>query len=202
MSVQMCLERKTRECRFVPLAVLGYCLTRSGLLQPLWSQLDLDLKTFEHTPTNKLQDVLVAILAGCRSLAQVNTRLRPETVLAAAWHRSQFSEQSNLSRTLDALQDTHIQQLRNGHLQLWRQHTQLRQHHWSEALMLDVDPTSLVTSKHAEGSHKGWVSGKKTRTVVMSCVSPWRAIMKAFYRSRMQGIGTVTNISSPPSSIC
>lgn len=202
MSVQISLERSTRECRFVPLAVLGYCLTRSGLLKPLWSPLDLDLKTFEHTPTEKLQDVLVAILAGCRSLAQVNTRLRPETVLARAWQRPQFAEQSNLSRTLDALQDTHIQQLRDGHLQLWRQHTQLRHHRWSHALMLDVDPTSLITSKRAEASQKGWVSGKKTHTVAMSCASPWRATMKAFCRSPMQGIGMGMSISSPRSNIC
>ncbi len=198
MSVQIGLAHLKTECHFVPLAVLGYCLTRSNMLQPLWAPLDLDLKTVAHPPTAKLQDVLVAILAGCRSLAQVNTRLRPETVLATAWQRPQFAEQSTLSRTLDALHDPHLQQLRRGHLQLWQQHTQLRQHDWTQRVILDVDPTSLVTSKHAEGGQKGWVSGKKTPTVAMSCVSPWPAIMKAFSRSLMPAIGTDMSISSPP----
>lgn len=202
MSVQISLCSTTRHCSFVPLAVVGYCLTRSGLLKPLWSELDFDLKTCEHSPTDKLQDVLVAILAGCRSLAQVNTRLRPETVLATAWRRPQFAEQSGLSRTLDALQDMHVQQLRAGHLKLWQQHTQVRHHRWNQPLILDVDPTSLITSKRAQGSRKGWVSGKKTSTAATSSVSHWQAITRAFCHWLMRAIVTVMNTSNQPSSIC
>jgi hypothetical protein len=161
MSVQICLEAASNRCSFVPLAVVGYCLTRGGILKPLWSTLHLDMKTYDHTATEKLQDILVAIMVGCRSLAQVNTRLRPERVLAAAWQRPVFAEQSNLSRTLDALQDGHIAQLHAGSLLLLQQHSQLRNHDWSKYVVLDVDPTSLITSKHAEGSRKGWVSERK-----------------------------------------
>jgi hypothetical protein len=107
-----------------------------------------------------LQDVLVAILAGCRSLAQVNTRMRPEQVLAAAWQRPALAEQSTLSRTLEALHADHLAQLRQGQLALLQQHSQLRHHDWQQAVILDIDPTSLVTSRRAEGSCKGWVSGQ------------------------------------------
>jgi hypothetical protein len=163
MPVQITLEEAGTHCSFVPLAVIGYCLTRTGTLLPLWSALDLKMKTCDHSVSAKLQDLLVAILAGCQSLAQVNTRIRPDRVLARAWQRPGFADQSTLSRTLDALQPAHIDQLRAGHLRLTRQHTQLRYHDWRTPLILDVDPTSLITSKQAEGSRKGWVSGQKNR---------------------------------------
>lgn len=161
MSVQISLEPVHDQCSFVPLAVVGYCLTKTGLLEPVWSGLEVKMKVHDHTPVQKLQDVLVAIMAGCQSLVQVNTKLRPEKALALAWQRQQFAEQSNLSRMLDALNETQVHQLRAGNTALLRQHSQLHGHDWRQALMLDIDPTSLVASKRAEGSRKGWVSGRR-----------------------------------------
>ena len=146
-----------------PLAVLGYCLTQSQFLAPLWKPVHLTSKVYRHRPTEKLQDILVAILAGCRSLSQVNTRLRPDKALAQAWERPQFADQSTLSRTLDSLESAHIEQLRIGHLALLKQYSHLRHHDWQKPLMLDIDATSLLASKRAEGSRKGWVSGHKNR---------------------------------------
>ncbi|MEJ2555823.1 MAG: transposase [Anaerolineae bacterium] len=163
MSVQICLEPVEHQTCFAPLAVVGYCFTRSGLLAPLWSALDIKMKSYDHTVFKKLQDVLVAIMAGCRSLRQVNTRLRPELALAQAWQRSAFAGQSNLSRTLDALGADHIDQLRAGNLRLLQQHSQLCHPDWAQHLIVDVDPTSLLTSKRAEGSRRGWVSGHKNK---------------------------------------
>jgi hypothetical protein len=163
MAVQIYLEEVDHQSCFVPLAVVGYCFSQSGLLKPVWSELDVKMKKYDHSALDKLQDIIVAILAGCRSLAQVNTRLRPERALAQAWGRPQFAEQSNLSRTLDRLNSTQIDQLRAGHLKLLKQHSQLRHHNWEQQLVLDIDPTSLLTSKRAEGSHKGWVSGQRNK---------------------------------------
>src|SRR5262245_57262625 len=128
MAVQIYLEPVEHQSCFVPLAVVGYCFTHSDLLKPVWSELDLKMRKREHTGLDKLQDVLVAIMAGCRSLAQVNTRLRPELALAQAWQRTQFAEQSNLSRLLDQLEAEQIDQLRAGNLKLLQQHSQLRHH--------------------------------------------------------------------------
>jgi hypothetical protein len=119
------------------------------------------MKTRKYTPTDKLLDILIAILAGCGNLAQVNPRLRPELALAKAWQRPVFAEQSSLSRLLDALEAEHIEQLQSVNLNLLKQHSQLRQHDWRKQLIMDIDSTSLLASKRAEGSRKGWVSGKR-----------------------------------------
>src|SRR5215210_6729845 len=97
-----------------PLGVLGYCLTRTDFLQPVLAPVQLPLKTVQHTPADKLLDVLVSILAGCRAITQVNTRLRPDLALAQAWGRPQFAAQATLARTLDAFTALHVCQLRQG----------------------------------------------------------------------------------------
>lgn len=163
MSVKIELETVQNQCSFVPLAVIGYCLTTSKFLQPVWDELTLGMKTIRHSPTEKLQDVIVAIMAGCQTLAAVNTVLRPERPLAFAWQRPQFAEQSSLSRVLDAMSAIQVAQLRQGSIALLRQHSQLRHHSWSQAVVIDVDPTSLMASRQAEGSYKGWVSTKRNQ---------------------------------------
>ncbi|MCS7017350.1 MAG: transposase [Gemmatales bacterium] len=163
MAITIYLEEVEHQTCFAPLAVLGHCITRTELLKPVWANLSVHMRQHDHSVQDKLQDVLVAIMAGCRSLGQVNTRLRPERALAQAWQRPQFAEQSNLSRTLDALGGEQIEQLRAGHLALLRQHSQLRHHNWEQHWILDIDTTSLVTSKRAEGSRKGWVSGQRNQ---------------------------------------
>ena len=144
------------ETGFVPLGVLGYCLTRTGFLTPLWTELDLPLKTVGHTPKAKLLDVLISILAGCRSIAQVNTRLRPDVALACAWGRDRFAEQSTLTRTLDAFSLSEVNQLRQGSDTLFRRESRTLRHDFAhDFLWLDIDLTPLPISKHAEASTKG-----------------------------------------------
>lgn len=182
MAVQIYLEEVEQQTCFAPLAVVGYCFTHSGLLNPLWSAGEVGMKSYEHTVSEKLQDILVALLAGCHSLAQVNTRLRPARVLAQAWQRAHFAEQSNLSRMLDALEPGHIDQLRAGNLALLRQHSQLRHHDWTQRVILDLDPTSLLASKRAAGSRKGGAVGIRTSIVAMCCGLCSRAIMRIYFR--------------------
>ena len=152
---------------FVPLAVLGYCLTRTRYLEPVFAGLDLPIKKeVDHSVTDKLQDVLVSILAGCRSIAQVNTRLRPDLALARAWQRERFAEQSNLARTLDAFSGAPLRQLRLGSDALFRRESRTLRHSFqTDWLWLDIDFTPLPISKHAQSSTKGKIEGKKTSTV-------------------------------------
>lgn len=170
MPISIVLETDPGRCSMVPLAVLGYCLTQTNFLQPIWEPLQWSMRKRDHTPVDKLQDVVISILAGCRSIHNINVRLRPEQALAQAWGRDKFADQSNYSRTLDALTSEHMAQLRQGSLQWLQLHSQLHQHDWSRWLLLDIDATHLLASKKAEGSQRGWVSGKKTVTRGTFCV--------------------------------
>jgi hypothetical protein len=110
----------------------------------------------DHAPEAKLLDVVVSILAGCRSIAQVNTRLRPDIALAHAWNRDCFADQSTLTRTLDTFGTTAVAQLRHGSEGLFRRESHVLRHDFArELLWLDIDLTPLPISKHAEASTKG-----------------------------------------------
>ncbi len=164
MKVPIVLESLPTHTCYVPLCVLGYCLTRTGFLEPVWNALEWPMKTLRHTPTEKLQDVLVSLLAGNESIAQINTHARPDVTLAMAWNRRQFAEQSTIADTLNALGAEQIGQLRQGSQALFRQYSQTMQHdfkrHW---LMIDIDPTGLLASRRAEGSRKGYIAGEVNR---------------------------------------
>jgi hypothetical protein len=157
---------------FAPLGVLGYCLMRTGFLRPLWTEVTLPLKVVDHTLEAKLIAVLVSLLAGCRAISQVNTRLRPDVALAQAWGVPTFAEQSALARTLDAFGPTQVTQLQQGSQTWFRSHSRTGRHDFEQAwLWLDIDLTPLPASKHAEASAKGRL-GKKT-----AMVANWRACM-------------------------
>ena len=148
MPTIVCLTDMPNETSFAPLGVLGYCLTRTEYLAPIWAELDLGMKTVDHSPSAKLQDIIVSILAGCRSVLQVNTRLRPDLALARAWGRGQFADQSQLARALDAFTASHLAQLRQGSEELFRRESRVLRHDYThDWLWLDIDLTPLPISK-------------------------------------------------------
>jgi hypothetical protein len=197
MRPQIHLTQLPEDTAFAPLGVLGYCLMRTNFLAPVFTDLHLPLKVVAHPPTAKLLDVLVSILVGCRALMQVNTRLRPDVALARAWGRTSFAEQSSLARTLAAFTPAHVAQLRQGSETLFRRESRTFRHAFAQDwLWLDIDLTPLPTSKHAEASAKGKISGKKTRTG-----GNWRACMRRSTMKRCSHACTpATNIAAPPIS--
>jgi len=198
MTTKIELVAMPQETGYAPLGVLGYCLSRSGFLMPVWTGIEHPMKQVEHPPTEKLQDVVVSILAGCRSIAQINTRLRPDLALAQAWGRQQFAEQSSLARMLDAMEEAQVNQLRQGAMALFRQQSGVFRHEFAkEWLWLDIDLTALPTSKRAQGATKGKFAKK------MAMVGNWRASMphnitKRSFRSFSQ-VGKTAALPTSPS---
>lgn len=164
MKVPIVLEPLPTYTQYVPLGVLGYCMTRTGFLQPVWDEIKWSMKTIDHQPTEKLQDMLVSILAGNEAVYKINTCLRPDLALSAAWNRKQFAEQSTVADTLNALGPEQIAQLRQGSQTLFRQYSRTMSHNFDKQwLMIDIDPTSLVASRRAQGSRRGYISGKRNQ---------------------------------------
>src|SRR5215510_9878397 len=103
MTTRLGLSAMKRHTSYAPLAALGYVLHQSAFFAPLREHVQLGGKTILHEPYQKLLDVVVSLLADCASLKQINTRLRPDTALAAAWGRHRFADQSTITRVLDTL---------------------------------------------------------------------------------------------------
>ena len=155
------IEKDFNTC-FAPLCVIGHALWEQNNLAILREFDAIGMKTREHTEGEKLMDAFLVIVAGLPSLSLLNTKLRPDPMLATSWHRQTFADQSMVSRTLDAFTPETLAVLQAASYSYWLEHTQLSSHDWRKALMLDLDLTPLLASRNAEESTKGYL-GKKTQ---------------------------------------
>lgn len=149
-----------------PLVGIGHYVCQQDLLSPLRSRLDFTQRTHCEKPVEALVDMGVAILAGCENVGQINTTIRTDPLLAQAWGRASFYEQSTVARVLDACTPCQIQQMRAANEALLRWTGRVYHHNFAqEWLRLDLDLTGLQTSHLAEGSQKGYFAGKKMHMV-------------------------------------
>lgn len=150
---------------YVPLAALGYALRRVHLLEPL-KDVDVPIKTVTHSPTDKIIEALVLILAGGRATNQIDLLLRPNRGLAQAWGQTQFAQQSTFADTLDAFSPASLAQLRCAFETITQQRSGGTAHDFRKGrLWLDDDLTGLPASRHAQGSTHGYFAGEKTKSV-------------------------------------
>lgn len=186
---RLTLVRLEKTTQYAPLAVLGSYIRQYDLLSPILTRVRFTKRLHTETPALALMDIWASILAGCRSISQVNTKIRPENLLAKAWGRERFCEQSTLARVLDACEKDQVEQLREGVESISRWIGQASQHNWEKApLMIDIDLTGLPAGRDAEGSTKGYFSGKRGRAAVSYVGSEPLTMTKVLVRYSTQAI--------------
>lgn len=161
MTIEWGLTDELCNTQYAPLAALCAHYQQNQVLAPLQA-VQIEQKKRKFSPTDKLIQVFLSVLAGCKTLSEVNTRLESEHHLAAIWGWEGFADQSCLSRTLDVLTLKHLEPLRQATTQVWRAHSQVLSHDWRSYLWIDYDLSSLPCGPQAEKSQKGYASGKKT----------------------------------------
>jgi len=166
--------------QWAPLALLGYRLQQRQFFEPLYHHLDLHQKQLRYTSQEKLITCLVSIMSGCQAISHIDTRIRPDRALAQAWGMECFARQSIVADTLNQFTPCHVAQLRQAVNTIYLREGRAVQHDYNTQglLILDVDLTGLPASKHAEGSRKGYFSGKKGGVDANSPASAPRSIMK------------------------
>ena len=93
------------------LAAVGLKLLQHDLFGPIREQVQIPQKVVKHTPTQKLHDAFLAILAGAQGLVEINHRLRSDQALWRAFGRGACAEQSVVQDTLDACTQEQVQQM-------------------------------------------------------------------------------------------
>jgi hypothetical protein len=201
MRKRLGLSTMNSHTQYAPLAALGSLLQQQEYFAPLREHVQLDCKTVFHAPHEKLLDVVVSMLADCASLKQINTRLRPETALAAAWGRDRFADQSTITRVLDAFTPRAVAQLRTAVEQIYRREGKALHHPFAhDLLFLDIDLTGLPAGRRAEASTKGYFSGEKTAVGANSPGSVPHTTMKVWCRWSIPATRPVRPVCAPPSS--
>ncbi|MBV7337523.1 hypothetical protein KFU94_56705 [Chloroflexi bacterium TSY] len=159
MAIEFGLTNEISNTQYAPLAALLAHYHQEKVLTAL-KKIEIPVKTYEYTPASKLEQVLVSILCGCATLTEFNTKVRPERLLAKIYGMEQLSEQSNMSRTLDALTLMNIGRVVS---EICKPLSQIHNHDWRGFLWLDFDLSGLPCGKKAQKSQKGYFSGKKTQ---------------------------------------
>lgn len=160
MNLEFDLTSELTNTRYAPLAALCAHYQSQKWLDPL-RQVQIPMRERAYTHFDKLFQVLLTILGGCQTLAEANSRLKQERLLAAVCSWAHFADQSSLSRTLDALSQKQLGQLRTSIQQIWRARSQIWRRDWRGFLWLDFDLTGLPCGPQAELSQKGYFSDKK-----------------------------------------
>lgn len=142
MAIEFGLTDENCNTQYAPLAALMAHYTQNNMLFGL-KKIEIPIKTYDYTPASKLEQVLISILSGCATLSEFNTKIRPERPFAQIYGMEQFSEQSNLSRTLDALTLMNIGQLELEIGEICKPMSQIQSHDWRGFLWLDFDLSGL-----------------------------------------------------------
>src|SRR3989454_6690028 len=84
------------------LAALGIKLRDLKVFHPIEQTVQIAQKTIKDSPSDKLYDAFISLLAGAHGLVEINTRLRADAALQRAFGRSRCAEQSVVQDTLNA----------------------------------------------------------------------------------------------------
>lgn len=161
MNTEFGLTNGPFNTKFAPLAALGLHFQQDGTLQS-FEQIVCETGKPDFSPATKLIQVLSSMLADCEYLCEVNGCLRSETLLAHAWGFDRYLESSSLACGLNQLSRNNLSQLEQVSQVIWRRHSHAIAHDWRGFLYLELDLSGLPCGKRAEGSEKGYFSGKKT----------------------------------------
>lgn len=146
------------------LSLMGLRMEQMGIWKVIAEHVNIKQKTIQHTPLDKIKDTFINIMAGGHGLVEVNTRVRPDTALSAAFGRQGCADQSTISETLNHCTGENVAEMRAALRQLYQRYGS-GYHHQSgqEWRLLDVDMTGLPAGKQGEGSYKGYFAGRKNR---------------------------------------
>jgi hypothetical protein len=146
------------------LAAIGVKLRQLKLFDPIRTTVQIKQKTIKHTPTDKLYDAFISLLAGAHGMVEINTRLRADPGLQKAFGRSACAEQSVVQETLDACTAENVTQLQQALDEIYRQHSQSLHHDYQAGFhLLDVDMSGLPCGPKAAFATKGYFAGQYHR---------------------------------------
>jgi len=144
------------------LAMIAEWTKRKGLWEKLEAGVHIQQKVVLHTPHDKLKDLLINIWAGGEGVVEVNDRVRTDAVLQKLFDRAACAEQSTISETVNASTTVNVKEMEAVVKQILQECSQCYRHNYEKSwLLLDIDLTGLLAGKKAEGSEKGYFSGKR-----------------------------------------
>ena len=93
------------------LAGIGRKVKKLKVFEPVAQQVRIAQKMVKYSPSEKLMDAFITLLAGAQGLVEVNKRLKADPGLQRAFGRTGCAEQSVVQETLDACSSENVVQM-------------------------------------------------------------------------------------------
>ncbi|MBN1122805.1 MAG: transposase [Anaerolineae bacterium] len=146
------------------LSMMGLKLRQWHIWDIVEEHVRIAQKTVVYTPLEKLRFAMVNILAGGQGLVEINTRVRTDKMIVAAFGSARCAEQSTVSETINACTDETVEQMQEAIRVIYQKKSQGSQHDYGQqGLLLDVDMTGMPAGRQGEGVTKGYFSNQKSR---------------------------------------
>jgi hypothetical protein len=146
------------------LAALGVKLQELNIFGPIQRLVRIAQKTVKYSPLDKLSDSFITILAGAHGMVEINTRLRADPALQAAFGRSACAEQSVVQQTLDACSQENVTQMQQALDEIFREHSRASRHEYQQTYqILDVDMSGMPCGPKAALATKGYFAKERNR---------------------------------------
>ena len=148
------------------LAALGPVIERKQIFAPIHQQVKIPQKQVRYRPTDKLVFVTLGILSGSPTVYDLNSTLRVDRPLLAAFGYPACADQSVIQQTLNACTEVNVVQLEEAFDQIWRQHNLTvplleKAFEASAVVTMDMDLSGQPSSKQAQQATKGYFPAKK-----------------------------------------
>lgn len=146
------------------LAALGRKVNKLKVFEPIAQKVKIAQKTVRYSPSEKLMDAWITLLAGAQGLVEVNKRLKADPGLQRAFGRRGCAEQSVVQDTLDACTAENVAQMHQAMESIFRRQSQTYRHdyhlNWQ---VLDADITGRPCGKKAKFASKGYFAKQRNR---------------------------------------
>src|SRR5512136_1159096 len=147
------MEKYTGFSGHASLAIVGVWMDQNKVWEVIEEQVKIKQKVIKHTPTDKVKDLLINMMAGGHGVADINNRVRVDKTIQLAFGRRECAEQSTISESLNACTEKNVLELAGALKVIYRRHGQGYQHDYgSTCQVLDIDMSSLLSGKQAEGA--------------------------------------------------
>ena len=141
------------------LVAIGTLIQQRHILDPIHQRVQIAQKTIQHTPTDKLIDALIGMLAGAEGMVEINTTVRADKAVQRAFGRSGCAEQSTIQDTLDHTTAETVTQVEQAMDEIFMQHSLSTWTATTSWLLLDVDLSGLPCGPKAACATKGYFDG-------------------------------------------
>ena len=145
-----------------PLCALGEVLSVREVFQPIHDLVNIPQKTVVYRPTDKLVFLVLGMLSGAETVSEIQSKVRPDRGLLAAFGYQRCADASVIQQTLDAATESTVASLEVAlaEMRLKQGHRRQVSLASEDEIGVDIDLSSLPIGKHAEGSEKGYVAKK------------------------------------------